>query len=118
MPTKIDISGYRGTNLFVEFTGLNAGGSAMNLSGYSVSGHARFQPSYTGKLIDLSPTIFGGVLGAAYASGLVQISISAADMAGIPVTEGKYDIEVWDPAGTTATGLFGGKFAVFSEYTY
>ena len=118
MPTKIDISGYRGSTLFVELTGLNEGGNRIDLSGYNVSGHARFQPSYTGKLLALSPTIFSGDLGAAYQSGIIQIQVSAETMAGIPVTEGKFTVEIWDPAGTTSTGLFGGKFAVFSENTF
>jgi hypothetical protein len=117
MSTKIDISGYRGTDLNIEFTGTIAG-STIDLSGYTVSGHARFQPSYTGKLLDLTPTIFSGSLGAAYTSGIIRVSVPAATMAEVPVTQGKYDIEIWNAAGTTATGLFAGKFSMFSEYTF
>jgi hypothetical protein len=118
MATKFDITGFRGSNLFVELTGLNETGTPMDLSGFSVSGHARFQPSYTGKLLDLEPSIFSGISGVAFSSGLIQISVGASSMAAVPVTEGKYDIEIWNASGTSATGLFAGKFAVFSEYTF
>lgn len=116
MAAKIDITGVKGTDLYVHFTGLNSAGTAINLSGHNVRGYVRFQYGSTGTLIDLAPTINSGSAGESFVSGLIDVYVNGNQLTGVAVTRGRYDIEVY--TASHQTGLFNGKFSIMPEITY
>lgn len=67
---------------------------AMNLSGYAARGYVKNKYSDTGTLLDLSPTVVSGSAGSLYASGYVDIAVSATQTQSLPITQGVFDVEI------------------------
>jgi hypothetical protein len=93
-------------------TGTNG---SMDLSGYAARGYVKNKYSDTGILLDLSPTIVSGDLGALYASGYIDISISGEQTKSLPVTQGVFDIEIYQ--GTYVKKVAVGNVNISPEVT-
>ena len=72
----------------------------------------------TGVLIDLAPVVVSGSPAnwESLASGLVDIALSAASTASLPVAQGVYDVEMFNDAGTV-TRILQGKVLISPEVT-
>jgi hypothetical protein len=92
MASSYNFSVTQGSEVNVRLNITNDG-SAVNLSGYNVRGKVKSKYGDAGSLIDLDPTIFTGVSGAAYPSGYVDIYLSGSQTAALPVTQAVYDLE-------------------------
>jgi hypothetical protein len=66
----------------------------INLSGYSARGYIKEKYSNTGILLNLSPTV-----DTSYISGIVNISLTAAQTAALHVGQWPYDLEVYTTGG-------------------
>ena len=96
---------------------MNDAGSAVNLSGYSISGFVRQSYGSSGILLNLNPTIVSGDLGVSYPSGLVDITISRTGAFNLPVTYALYSIEIYSGQDYSKV-IQNGKFIINPEITY
>lgn len=93
MATTYNIEISQGNTLDLRLCVKDSSEVPINLSGFSVRGHARHRYSSTGILLNLQPTIVSGVSGAFYPSGLIDIIIRPTGTANLPTVQGVYDIE-------------------------
>ncbi len=120
MASSYNFSVTQGSEVNVRLTITNDG-SAVNLSGYNVRGKVKSKYGDTGSLVDLDPTIFTGVEGAAYPSGYVDIYLSGSQTASLPVTQAVYDLERYVTGAngdeTSVIKMLAGKFTIDPEVT-
>jgi hypothetical protein len=109
MSERYNISAAQGSTLLLNINCSNSNGSAINFSGYSVSGFVRYNYSSTGRLLNLNPSIYSAV------SGIITISGSAADMSSLNAGIYVYDIEARN--GDYVFKPIAGYFAVDGEVT-
>ena len=121
MASSYNFTVYQGASLDVRLTVKDSSGTAINFSGTSIRGHAKAHYYSSGKMINLSPTVFTGVTGIAYPSGLVDVKLSGSQTSGLPVTQGVYDIEQVTTGSlgeeTNVERILAGKFTVYPEST-
>jgi len=113
----MDLSITKGNYFYQRITGLDDAGSAINLSGYSISGFVRQSYGSSGILLNLNPTIVSGNLGVSYPSGLVDITISRTGAFNLPVTYALYSIEIYSGQDYSKV-IQNGKFIINPEITY
>tara|TARA_R110000765_G_scaffold362110_3_gene452319 strand:- start:212 stop:571 length:360 start_codon:yes stop_codon:yes gene_type:complete len=82
-------------------------GTAINLSGYTVSGAAKYRYSNSGFYHDLNPTVISGTSGSLYASGYIDIDIASTVTATFPVLEANYEIKRYNSSGLATRTLYG-----------
>ena len=122
MATSYNINTIQGDNLQITLSVKDQYNTPVNLSGYDVRGVVKYAYGYTGDqqiLLNLSPTVYSGINGSYYASGLVNINVPSYTMAYIPVGSFVYDIERFPyniPTGNSIK-LLRGKFIVSPEVT-
>ena len=120
MASSYNFSVTQGSEVNVRLNITNDG-SAVNLSGYNVRGKVKSKYGDAGSLIDLDPTIFTGVSGAAYPSGYVDIYLSGSQTAALPVTQAVYDLERYVTGNasseTSVIKMLAGKFTINPEVT-
>ena len=132
MATSYDLNVTQGSTFNVRLTTKDSNGSALNLSGYDVSGYIRNKYSDTTYLLDMAPTIVSGHAAAhdpndplktdAIHSGLIDVNLAATGTAALPITQAIYDIEVYlNPNNMNTTSVFkilNGKANIHPEATY
>lgn len=99
----------RGSTFSTRITMQNSDSTYINLSGYTVSGQARYSYSSSGVLVDLAPTIYSHV------SGMVDIEINATGTTALPIGEMFYDVKRY--SGDYADKLVEGKLLVYDYIT-
>lgn len=122
MANSYDISAIQGDHLQINLIVKDQNGTPINLSGYDVRGEVRYSYGYTGisgKLLDLNPTIYSGVGGSYYSSGIINIDIDSYSMADVPVGTFVYDVERFPESMPTGNSikLLRGKFIISPEVT-
>ena len=115
MATSYDINLTRGSDFNVRLVVKDDNGTSVNLSGYSASGHIKNKYSDTGNLLNLSPVVVAGVGGAGYVSGFIDLHLPAAQTTGLPITQGVYDIEIYQ--GTYHQKVIIGQANIYPEVT-
>lgn len=122
MASSYNISTIQGDNLQITLKIKDQYSNPINLSGYDVRGVVKYAYGYTGDqqiLVNLSPTIYSGINGSYYPSGIININIDSYTMASVPVGTFVYDIERYPygvPTGNSIK-LLRGKFIVSPEVT-
>ncbi len=107
MATSYDLNITQGSRFSIRLEVYNEDLTSFNLSGYSTRGHVKFRHSDTGILLNLNPTPVSGVNGSALISGLVDINLSGAQTAGIPIVQGIYDVEIYNNEGFVEKAILG-----------
>lgn len=115
MATSYDLNVTRGSDFSVRLNVKDSAGGAYNLSGYSVSGVAKYRYSSSNSLLDLSPVIVSGTNGSLYASGIIDVNVSGTNTTGVPIVQGIYDIEIYK--GTYHEKVIKGKINILPEVT-
>ena len=115
MATSYDLNIIRGSDFSVRLNVKDSNGGAYNLSGYSVSGVAKYRYSSSNPLIDLSPVIVSGVNGASYVNGMIDVNVFGTATTGVPIVQGVYDIEIYK--GSYHEKVIHGKLNVLPEVT-
>jgi len=92
MAASFDVNLSAGTDFYHQFHITGAGGSAINLTNYLVSGKARSTYGSSGILLDLAPMRVASGL----ANGVVDISLTGSLLTGLSSTQGVYDIQIID----------------------
>jgi hypothetical protein len=95
----------QGSSYSIRFNVKNDDGTYVNLSGYSARGHIKYRYSDATKLLDLNPQIHSS-----YVSGIVDVNLTAAQTAGLPIIQGIYDIEIFNSGGYVAEVIDGKVF--------
>ena len=107
MATSYDLNITQGSRFSVRLEISNEDLSAFNLSGYSSRGYVKFRHSDTGILLDLNPTPVTGLNGISLISGFIDINLSGAQTAGVPVVQGIYDVEIYNSGGFVEKAILG-----------
>ena len=100
----------KGSSFSAVLTAKDETGTAINLAGYNLRGVIKYNYSDSTYLLSLGPQV------ATAASGIITISISAADTATLPVTVAVYDIEMYNDSGYVAK-LLDGRVSIHPEVT-
>ena len=94
MAAHYDLNITQGNSFHVRLAVVAPTGAAFDLTNWSLRGYAKLKYSENDILIDLQPTKV-----APYTQGLVDISIPATFTKNLPITEGVFDIEMYDASG-------------------
>tara|TARA_R100000808_G_C2076105_1_gene101724 strand:+ start:266 stop:607 length:342 start_codon:yes stop_codon:yes gene_type:complete len=95
MAAHFDLNITQGSSFSVRLAAVDNAGQAIDLTPWSLRGIAKIKFSSGDKLIDLNPHKVPNH----HTSGYVDINLTAAQTALLPVTEGVYDIEMFDGNG-------------------
>ncbi len=83
----------QGSSFNLSLTVNDSLGNPLNLSEYAARGGIKYAYSSTGYLTSLNPVVTTPI------SGIITISLSAAQTSLLPVTKGIYDVEVYQGTG-------------------
>jgi len=111
MSSTYNISAVQGNTLLLNVTANDSAGSPLNLSGYLVRGHVKYNYSSSDILLNLNPTI------TSYANGTINLSGSATGLAAMPVGVFVYDLEAAQVSGEYVTKFLRGYFNLGPEAT-
>ena len=104
----------QGSTFSAQLSVKNSDGTAVDLNGYSVRGHIRYNYGASNALLDLAPTINTTAPYTA-ASGIINVNLTAAQTANLPVVMGVYDIETYN--SSEVNKVLDGKVKVHPEVT-
>jgi len=102
---NLDIDIIRGNDCTSQLTALTTSSGIVNLSGYFLTGNARFRYEESGNLLNFSP------YSSNTASGLVNLNIPSATTAECPVGAYYYNIDAYN--STQRVTLFNGFMNVY-----
>jgi hypothetical protein len=106
----------QGSTFSAQLIAKNADGTAVNLTDYSVRGVMKYNYGTGVSLLNLNPSVNTTSPNTA-ASGVIDVSISAAAASALPVTVGVYDIEMYNNNETEVKKLLDGRIKVYPEVT-
>ena len=102
----------RDSSFTVRLVAQDSSGSAIDLTNWSLRGYAKIKYSEANLLVDLDPKKVSP-----NSSGQIDIQLTAATTSTLPVTEGVYDIEIYDASGYVDKVVVG-YIRVHPETTY
>ena len=112
MAAHYDLNITQGTSFTVRLVAQDTNGNAIDLSYWNVRGYAKVKFSESNLLVDLNPQKVSP-----NSDGLIDIQLSAATTATLPVTEGVYDVEIYDSSGYVDK-IIAGYIRIYPETTY
>jgi hypothetical protein len=118
MASTYDLNINQGESFSLRLTAKDTAGDAINMNGYTASGHLKFRYSDSTTIADLAPTVVSGDSPGydATGSGLIDMNLTAAQTAVLPIIEGRYDVEIHNLGGTVYRVLEG-KVKINPEVT-
>lgn len=102
-----DINLKQGETFSVRLVLSDESGTPINLSGYSVSGAAKYRYNNSGFYINLNPSVVSGVSGELFPSGYIDINLASTITATFPVVEANYEIKRINSVGDKTRTLYG-----------
>ena len=99
----------KGSSFGVSLTVKDFEGIPLNLSGYNVRSTLRHRFGETGKLTDFFVSILTPE------SGLIFMSLSPATTINLPITQGVYDVEVYNGNETDVFKVLNGYAVIIPE---
>ena len=111
MAAHYDLNITKGNSFNVRLVAVDPSGTPFNLTDWSLRGYAKLRYSAQTVLIDLSPT-----KAAPFTQGFIDISLPATFTKDLPVTEGVFDIEMYNSLGFVDK-LIKGYVRIFPEVT-
>lgn len=112
MAAHYDLNITKGSSFTVRLVAQDTSGNVIDLTNWNVRGYAKIKYSETNLLVDLNPQKVSP-----HTNGFIDIQIAAATTATLPVTEGVYDIEIYDTSGYVDK-VVAGYVRVYPETTY
>lgn len=106
----------QGSTFSAQLFAKDENGTAINLTSYSVRGVMKYNYGTGIALVNLSPSV-NTTSPYTAVSGVIDVSISAANTASLPVTIGVYDIEMYNNDETEVKKLLDGRIKVYPEVT-
>ena len=112
----------QGTTFSAQLFATNSDGTAIDLTGFNVRGRVKYNYGTGGALVDLGPSInttSASANGHTYtaASGVVDVKLTAAETAALPITMAVYDIEMYNGDESEVKKLLDGTVKVYPEVT-
>ena len=111
MAAHYDLNITKGNSFNVRLVAVDPNGTPFNLTGWSLRGFAKLRYSTQTVLIDLSPT-----KASPFTQGFIDVSLPATFTKDLPVTEGVFDIEMYNDQGFVDK-LIKGYVRIFPEVT-
>lgn len=111
MAEKINIDIEQGSFLNLKVIAKDPNNNIVNLSGFDVRSQLKCTYGATGELASFNVQVDSGQL----ESGLINMSLTAAQTAALPVTRGVYDVEIF--SGDFALKVLQGKAFIQPEVT-
>ena len=102
-----DLNLKQGETFDVRLILKDSNGSPINLSGYTVSGAAKYRYNNSGFYVNLNPEVVSGISGELFPSGYIDINISGATTATFPIIESNYEIKRINSSGDATRTLHG-----------
>ena len=112
MASHYDLNITKGNSFHVRLVAVDPSGSAFDLTNWSLRGYAKLKYSTQSVLIDLAPS-----KSAPYTEGFIDIALPSTITKDLPVTEGVFDIEMYDDSGFVDK-LIKGYVRIFPEVTH
>ena len=84
----------QGSTFSTTITGYDVDGNKLDLTGYSARAKIKANYSTGTSLVDFTTSIQSGTNGAAYVSGLIDLSLTSAQTAALAANDWRYDVEV------------------------
>ena len=106
----------QGSTFSAQLFAKDANGTAIDLTSYSVRGVIKFNYGTGVSLASLNASINTTDPYTA-ASGVIDVSITAANTASLPITIGVYDIEMYNSSETEVKKLLDGRVKIYPEVT-
>jgi hypothetical protein len=106
----------QGSTFGAQLSAKNSDGTAVNLAGYNVRGYVKYNYGTGTALCNLNPVV-NETAPYTSQSGIVDVSISAAVAASLPVTIGVYDIEMYKSDESEVKKLLDGRVKIYPEVT-
>ena len=106
----------QGSTFSAQLFAKDAAGAAINLTSYNVRGVMKYNYGTGAALVNLSPSVNTPSPYTA-ASGVIDVTVSAANTASLPVTVGVYDIEMYNADETEVKKLLDGRVKIYPEVT-
>jgi|TARA_B100000131_G_scaffold99992_2_gene97095 hypothetical protein len=94
MAAHYDLNITQGNSFHIRLAVVSPTGTPFDLTNWNLRGFAKLKYSESNILIDLQPT-----KASPQTQGLVDISIPASFTKTLPITEGVFDIEMYDDSG-------------------
>jgi hypothetical protein len=118
MASSFDIDINQGETFSLRLTAKDSAGTTINMNGYTARGQLKFRYGESGLIKDLAPAVYSGESPGydATGSGILDIDLTAAETAALPVVQGKYDVEIYNVGGTVYRVLEG-KANIHPEIT-
>ncbi len=102
----------QGESFDLVATVTGSAGTAVNLTGYSLRGSAKYSYGATGSaLIDLNPSITNSI------SGIIAINLTSTQTSNLPVTVAVYDVERYSSGDASVIKVLNGSFTINPEVT-
>ena len=111
MASHYDLNITQGNSFHVRLVAVDPNGSPYDLTNWGLRGYAKLKYSDSTALIDLQPTKVDP-----YTQGFIDISLPATFTKTLPITEGVFDIEMFDSSGFVDK-LIKGYVRIFPEVT-
>jgi hypothetical protein len=111
MASHYDLNITQGNSYNVRLVAVDPNGTAYDLTNWSLRGFAKVKYSDATALIDLQPTKVSP-----YTNGFIDISLPATFTKNLPITEGVFDIEMYDASGHVDK-LIKGYVRIYPEVT-
>ena len=112
MAAHYDLNITKGSSFTIRLVAQDTSGSVIDLTNWNVRGYAKIKYSESNLLVDLNPQKVSP-----NTNGFIDIQLAAATTATLPVTEGVYDVEIYDSSGYVDK-VVAGYVRVFPETTY
>jgi len=107
-----NISVNQGESFDLVATVTGSAGTAVNLTGYSLRGSAKYSYGATGAaLINLAPSITSSV------SGIIAINLTSTQTSNLPITVAVYDVERYSSGDASVIKVLNGSFTINPEVT-
>ena len=112
MAAHYDLNITQGSSFTVRLVAQDTSGIVIDLTNWNVRGYAKIKYSEANLLVDLNPQKVSP-----NSNGYIDIQLTAATTATLPVTEGVYDVEIYDSSGYVDK-VVAGYIRVYPETTY
>tara|TARA_Y100000310_G_scaffold120373_1_gene119141 strand:- start:10366 stop:10722 length:357 start_codon:yes stop_codon:yes gene_type:complete len=107
----------QGSTFSAQLSIKNSDGTAVDLDGYSVRGKLKYNYGTGAHLVDLDPKV-NTTAPLTAASGVIDVKLTAAQTADLPVIMGVYDIETFNDSDPVEVNkVLDGKVKVHPEVT-
>jgi len=119
MLVEYDLNLIQGSTFAALLTATNENGTAIDLGTYNIRGSVKLKYSDSTSLVELTLARVEDDPNATpltYTGGKINVSLTAAQTALLPITQAVYDIEMWNGAGYVAK-LLDGRVNVHPEVT-